>query len=484
MSNNSYKSIFKATTLFAGVQGINILLNLLRTKLVAIYLGPDGVGLNAIYNETKELIHETTNCGMDQSGVRNISIAHEEMQGTGDNKNLLDSIKLTRSLVALLALAGTLMCIIFSYSLSLMTFSDTEHVWGYICIAPAVGMSTIICGEMTILKGSRMIKKIAGLSTVTIIVGILTNIPLYYLYGMEGVIPAILLFNVVQMLVVMRYSYKEFPPQLCFKRSFLRAGKAMLILGGAFVLQGFMAHGARLSIQSYINNHGQLADVGLFNSTTLIITMYLGIFTSSLTADFFPRLSGCFSDLKERRLVICRQVDVLQIFTAPMLVAFLLGIHIIVPLLLSDKFTPIIPVLELALITCLVRSIAIPLQYLPLAAGDSKTYLFVDFVAYAFMVTIYVSCYNLWGLIGLGYGICAFNVIDLLWAMVYAKFKYDILPNMRNMVFYVLQTILLVGAFFVATQLTDWAYWGVGTILFLVSAAISLYLFQITRKES
>ena len=63
--------------LFGSVQGLNIGLNLVRTKLVALFLGPAGVGLSSIYNETKELIHESTNMGMDQSGVREISVAYE-----------------------------------------------------------------------------------------------------------------------------------------------------------------------------------------------------------------------------------------------------------------------------------------------------------------------------------------------------------------------------------------------------------------------
>lgn len=483
MTNNSYKNIIKATSLFAGVQGINILLNLLRTKLVAILLGPEGVGLNAIYSETKELIHETTNCGMDQSGVRNISIAYEESNDGKPTEALNNSIKLTRSLVLILAAIGTLFCLLFACPLSYFTFSDTMHTWGYLCLAPAVGMSTITCGEMTILKGTRLIKKIAWLSTITIVIGILTNIPLYYLYGIDGVLPAILLFCFVQMLVVMRYSYKEYPPKYCFSRSFLITGKAMLILGGAFVIQGLISHGARLSIQSYINNNGNLSDVGYFNSILLIITMFMGIFSSSMTADFFPRLSGCFSSLAERRTVVSRQTDVLQIFTAPVLVAFLMGIHIVVPLLLSHKFIPIIPAMEIALVTCLVRTIALPLQYLPLAAGDSKTYLFVDVVAYAFMVPIYILCYKEFGIIGIGYGICIFNVIDLLWAMTYAKVKYDVVLNFRNISFFFVQTAILVMGYLIATKTEGATYWGAGITLVLISSAISFLLFQRTRKE-
>ena len=60
-----YSNILKATSLFGSVQGLNILINIVRTKLVAMLLGPAGVGLNSIYNETRELVHSTTNLGLE-----------------------------------------------------------------------------------------------------------------------------------------------------------------------------------------------------------------------------------------------------------------------------------------------------------------------------------------------------------------------------------------------------------------------------------
>lgn len=95
---------------------------------------------------------------------------------------------LVRSWVALFAIAGIFACILFAYPLSVSTFGDTEHIIGYMLLAPAVGMATITCGEMAILKATRQLKSIASLSTINIITSIFTNVPLYYLYGMKGVI--------------------------------------------------------------------------------------------------------------------------------------------------------------------------------------------------------------------------------------------------------------------------------------------------------
>ena len=71
--DSSYKKLLKVMTLFGSVQGLNIIMNLVRAKFAAELLGPAGVGLNSIYNETREFIHSTTNLGMDQSGTREIA---------------------------------------------------------------------------------------------------------------------------------------------------------------------------------------------------------------------------------------------------------------------------------------------------------------------------------------------------------------------------------------------------------------------------
>ena len=49
-SNNSYSHILKYTSLFGGVQMLNILIGLVRNKLVAVLLGPAGMGLVALFS--------------------------------------------------------------------------------------------------------------------------------------------------------------------------------------------------------------------------------------------------------------------------------------------------------------------------------------------------------------------------------------------------------------------------------------------------
>ncbi len=76
-TSNSYEHILKYTGLFGGIQGLNILVSLLRNKCIAVILGPMGMGLMSLFNSTIMLLSNSTNLGLPMSAVRNISAACE-----------------------------------------------------------------------------------------------------------------------------------------------------------------------------------------------------------------------------------------------------------------------------------------------------------------------------------------------------------------------------------------------------------------------
>ena len=55
-----YRSIVKATALFGGVQAFQVLLTLVRTKVVALLLGVDGVGLLGMFNNAISMVQSIT----------------------------------------------------------------------------------------------------------------------------------------------------------------------------------------------------------------------------------------------------------------------------------------------------------------------------------------------------------------------------------------------------------------------------------------
>lgn len=429
----SYKSIFKASSLFGGVQGLSIVLNLVRTKLVAILLGPAGIGLNSIYNETRELIHSSTNLGLDVSGIRGISKSYEDWinaksdEDKAEKATAIDQeISLLRSWVLILALLGTLVCMILAEPISYFTFNDYEHTLGYVFLSPVVGLSTIICGELAILKAMRRIKMIASVSIINVLLTILTSIPLYYFYGIEGVIPAFILLYISQFFAIISFSYRVKRPTFMFNKQKLANGFPMLLLGISFALTGIINHGAQLGIRTFINNNGGLEAVGLFNAGYTIFTTLGSIAFASLDSYYFPKLSGIFNDLELRRQTIFRQTKVTLSIITPLALILIAILGWVLPLLFSHEFDSVVPMAQVAVAGLLFRAVYLPFAYIPLSAGDSKTFLCLELISASILAAVVIIGYHFYGLLGAGIGLLTSNLIDMCVSIGVAKIKYKI----------------------------------------------------------
>ena len=200
--DDSYSHILKYTGIFGGVQGLNILMSMVRNKLVAIILGPEGMGLISLFNSSIKLVSDSTNLGISMSAVREVSEAYEH----GDEEKLNHIVSLVRLWSFLTALLGMLVCIVFSPFLNSFTFSWGDHTHHFVLLSPKVAMMAITGGELAILKGTRRLKSLAVISVYGVIAALLTSIPLFYIWGESAIVPSIVLVALLQMLLTICYS--------------------------------------------------------------------------------------------------------------------------------------------------------------------------------------------------------------------------------------------------------------------------------------
>ena len=480
----TYKNILKANTLFGGVQGLNILLSLVRTKIVAKLLEEEGIGLYSIYNETREFVHSTSNLGLDVSGVRGVSAAYEKWtEAVSDDQKALCRSDITiqvavlRSWVILLALAGVLAGMLLAAPLSRFTFGDSSHTWGYILLSPAVGFSTITCGELAVLKGLRKLKSLATLSVLNVAAGILITLPIYYFWGIEGVLPAILAFCAASMILTLAFSSKAERFQLVYTRKELREGHKALTVGSNFVICSIIGHASLMCIQAYLNNFSSLKVVGLYNAAYTLTMTYAGLVFAAMETDYFPRLSGVFANIKERTDTLLKQQDVTIMLVTPLLAAMIVALPLIVPLLLSSKFASIVPMAQVTTIGLLFRAIYLPNAYMSLAAGDNKTFLFINTVGAIDILLVLVG-YEMYGLLGMGIALTLQNFLDMLLVMTISRWKYGIHFSARRLTDLTIFTLFLFATYTICMELEGWQYWVCGISLTLLCAIYSVHKFN------
>ncbi len=475
MSENekgAYGQVLKYTGIFGGVQGLNVIVSLVRNKLAAILLGPAGMGLVSLFNATVAFISQATGFGISMSAVRHIS----ELTESGDEAQRTYYIKVVRAWSLLAALLGVLVCVAIGPFLSSNTFAWGNHTLHFILLAPAVGMIAVTAGETAILKGTRQLKPLVVVQTFTILATLILTVPAYYFFGQAGIVPVIVLMALVTLLFTVNYSWRLYPLQLSGSKGILGDGMEMIRLGVAFTLAGIVGAGSEMLIRSWLNLQGDLDAVGLYNAGYMITVTYASMVFSAMEADYFPRLSAVNGDVAATNETVNKQTEVTLLIIAPMLVGMIVLLPVLTPLLLSEKFMPIVAMTQVAALGMLFKAITLPAAYITLARGYSLIYLSLETAYFIVFVLLVMYGYRHWGLLGTGIAITAANVFDFFMIHTVAYFRYGYKMSSAVMRYSAIHILIGLLAFFTTITVDGFVYWVFGIGLSLVSLLFSLLI--------
>ena len=475
MSENekgAYGQVLKYTGIFGGVQGLNVIVSLVRNKLAAILLGPAGMGLVSLFNATVAFISQATGFGISMSAVRHIS----ELSESGDEAQRAYYIKVVRAWSLLAALLGVLVCVAIGPFLSSNTFAWGNHTLHFILLAPAVGMIAVTAGETAILKGTRQLKPLVVVQTFTILATLILTVPAYYFFGQAGIVPVIVLMALVTLLFTVNYSWRLYPLQLSGSKGILGDGMEMIRLGVAFTLAGIVGAGSEMLIRSWLNLQGDLDAVGLYNAGYMITVTYASMVFSAMEADYFPRLSAVNGDVAATNETVNKQTEVTLLIIAPMLVGMIVLLPVLTPLLLSEKFMPIVAMTQVAALAMFFKAITLPAAYITLARGYSLLYLSLETAYFIVFVLLMMYGYRHWGLLGTGIAITAANVFDFFMIHTVAYFRYGYKMSSAVMRYSAIHILIGLLAFFTTITVDGFVYWVFGIGLSLVSLLFSLLI--------
>lgn len=488
---DSYDHILKYTGLFGGVQGLNILIGIVRSKCVALILGPEGMGLVSLFRTAVTLWSNTTNFGLPMSAVRSLSEAYE----SGDRSRLAHTILLVRFWSFLAALLGLVLCAVSAPLLSRWTFGWGNHTFHFLLLSPVIALAAVTGGEAAVLKGVRQLRRLAVISLYGMIGSLVCSIPLYYVWGQAAIVPSLLVVGLMECLLTIGHSYRLYPLRFreaggnmpgedhglgsgCIQTtvcSLWHEGGAMLRLGTAFVLAGVLASGADLVIRSYLNHTAGLSVVGLYNAGYVMAVTYSGLVFSAMETDYFPRLSGIVGLGPQLNLTVNRQIEVSLLIVSPMLVLFVLVLPVLLPLFFSERFLPVIGMMRLATVAMYFRAVSMPIEYIALSRGDSPVYLIQEgFYAVCVVVAVILG-YRIGGLTGTGWGLLAVSVLNAIFIVSYAHGRYHY--RLSSDVLSCLFRQMPLGVAAALVLLCSSSFWAilVGIMLFVVSFALSLY---------
>lgn len=471
---DSFTHVLKYTGIFGGVQGLNILIGLVRNKVVALLLGPGGMGLMSLFNTTINFISQATNFGISFSAVRHVS----ELFDAGDEDRIRHFVKVVRWWCLLTALLGMLVCVMAGPLLSNYTFSWGDHTLHFVMLAPAVGLMAISGGEIAILKGARQLKSLAVIQLQNMSLALIISVPLFYFFGERAIVPVIVLSALSAMLVTLRYSYRLYPLQLRGEKGLFREGGEMVRLGIAFVLAGILGSGAEIVIRSYLNVTGDLDTVGLYNAGYMIAVAYAGMVFSAMETDYFPRLSAVGDDRETMCDMVNKQIEVSVLISSPMLSLLIVFMPLIIPMLFTDAFLPVVPMAQVALLSMYMKAISLPIAYLTLAKGHSLNFFLLEAVFDIVLVVLIVLCHNAWGLYGTGVALVLAYSFDVVLVYAYAHVRYGYTFSAPVVQLAGIQLPIGIAVYLTTLISPLWLGWGLGLLLCFVSIGVAFYILR------
>lgn len=459
---SSYRQIVKATSLFGGVQFFQIIISIVRSKFVAILLGPSGMGVVGLLTSSTGLITGLTNFGLGTSAVKNIS----EAIATNDNERISTVILVMRRLLWVTGLLGALVTLIFSPLLSEFTFGNKDYTLAFVWISITLLFNQLSTGELVILQALRHLQNLAKANVYGSFVGLLITIPLYYKFGIEGIVPVIIITSFVTLFFSWYFAKKvKLENTSVSYTKTVAEGKSMMVMGFMISLSGLITLIAAYLLRIFINRTGNVADVGFYSAGFTIINTYVGMIFTAMGTDYYPRLSVVASDDEQCKQLINQQSEIALLILAPILIAFLIFVNWAIIILYSSQFLSITGMVYWATMGIFFKAVSWAIAFVFLAKGVGKLYFWNEFFGSIYFLLFSLLGYYYGGLTGLGVSFLISYILYLIQVFFIAKVKYEFSFSPSFMQIFVIQFLLAMAGFAVVYLINQPYTYILGVIL-------------------
>ncbi len=414
----AYRQIVKATSIFGGVQVFQIIIGIIRSKFIAVLLGPAGMGVAGLLQAGTSMIAGFTNFGISSSAIKSLSAAKAE----GDEEKVGKVIAIFRLLVWATGILGLIVTLVLSSYLSQITFHNKDYTWAFAFLSITLLINQISAGQDVLLRSMRQVKLMAMSSMIGSVLGLLVTIPFYYLYDLGGIVPSLILSAFISLLLTWYFASK-----LSFNKvkidflTFKLEGKEMLIMGFMISLSGIITLAFSYIVRIFISYYGSIQDVGLYNAGFAIVNTYVGMIFSAMTTDYYPKLSGIANDLKKMNNTINQQAEIAILIMSPLILIFVIFIKWVIFLFYSESFLPITQMVMFAVTGMLFKAISWSIATLFLAKGTSKIFFWNELLANIYVLALNIAGYYWYGLTGLGVSFLVSYIIYAIQVYIVAR---------------------------------------------------------------
>ena len=380
----SYRRILKSSSIIGGATFATILVGLVKMKVFALLLGPEGVGLFGVYAVLLALMTAFVGMGLNSSGVRELAVLTEKPEE-------MDRARWSLWLLTFaLAIGGAFLVLLLHAPIAKFTSGEGAPFSATPWIALCVAISVVQATQMVVLQAFQRVASVARVSFYAAILSAAAGIAAVALLGQSGVLIALLAAPLAGMLVAFleRRHLPPLGPRPPGRAVMFGHWRTLLKLGGAFVVTVMMHRAAEFAIRAIIVRKEGLEGAGLYQAAVSISGNNVGLLLSALGAAYFPQLSALIGDRERAQEFLNQQVRVMLLISGPLLIGLVGGAPLALQILFSSKFVAGTSLLQFQAAGDALKLMSFALVYVMIVKGDSFRFTLIEGSFAAIAVTL------------------------------------------------------------------------------------------------
>jgi PST family polysaccharide transporter len=469
----THREILKSSALVGGSSLINIGIGIIRTKAMAMLLGPAGFGLFGIYNSVANITQTLAGMGVNSSGVRQIA----EAVSSGEEKRVARTAVVLRVVSIVLGCLGAAFLIVFSKQVSAITFGNRQNASQIALLSIAVFLMLVSAGQGALIQGTRRIADLARMNTFGAISATLFSIPLVYFFHERGVVPALIAVAMMTLLASWWYSRKIKIAAFDLNTSaMLQETGGLLKLGMAFMSSGLMTMGVAYVVRLTILRKIGFEATGLYQSAWTLGGLYVSFILQAMGADFYPRLTAAANNNDECNRLVNEQTEIGVLLAGPGVLATLTFAPLVLNIFYSAKFIEAVVILRWLSLGAVLQVVTWPMGFIVIAKARQKLFFLCE-AAWA-VVSLFLAwlCVTDFGLAGAGMAFFGSYVFHGLMMYVVARHLTDFRWSSENTRILLLYLPLISIIFASSYWLTSIPAFCVGAVAVVLSSIYSVWM--------
>ncbi|PKG82230.1 O-antigen flippase [Colwellia sp. 75C3] len=377
---------------------IKLLSALVINKVVAIFVGPSGLALIGQFQNATQILMTLAQGGISK-GVTKYTAEY------GKDNELIPTLWSTAAKIVLFcSLSIGVLLTLLSSVLAEKILHNAEYTYIFIVFGFTLVFFALNQFLLSIINGLKEIKLFIAINITQSLYSLIFTSVLIAIFGLDGALLALVTNqSVIFSIVVWRLRkhkvilIEHFKKRFDHKQAKKLSGYSLMALVSVCTVP--VSH---LIIRNYIGENISWEAAGYWQAIWYISTMYLMIVTTALSTYYLPRLSEIKSkgelraELKQGYAVI---VPVVLLLSS----CIYISKELIVYVLFSDEFKPMLELFKWQLIGDMVRMLSFLFAYLLLAKAKVKLVVLGEISFSVLFVVLSYAFITRYGLIGVTY---------------------------------------------------------------------------------